>query len=105
MKDEYLDLITQFPVTDGQVLLDVSVGTGNVNLAIQAVYPDVDLKLAGVDLSIGFLTIAKRKFLSAGIDSLLMHSQVHTLPFADEIFDFVPILEGLTHFQTSLVRS
>lgn len=98
LKDEYLEMATQLPIKANQSILDVSVGTGNVNLAIQGIYPNVPLNLAGVDLSIGFLHVALEKLKKAGIQSLLLHSQVHTLPFKDKTFDIITHSGGINTF-------
>lgn len=98
IKDEYLELATQLPIKEHQSILDVSVGTGNANLALQGVYPNIPLRLAGVDLSIGFLRVAQEKFRKAGIQSLLLHSQVHTIPFRDETFDIITHSGGINTF-------
>ncbi|MFW9777596.1 MAG: class I SAM-dependent methyltransferase [Candidatus Heimdallarchaeota archaeon] len=98
LRDSYLELADHLPVQENQSILDVSVGTGNVNLAIKQVYPNLRLKLAGIDLSIGFLQVALEKFKKGGIQSLLLHSQVNSLPFKNNKFDIITHSGGINTF-------
>lgn len=89
LHEEFLNLAKRVGVKPSQRVLDISTGTGRVFLTIEEAYPDVDLKRVGVDLSIGMLRVAFRKFEDAGIEALLFQTQVKELPFADDSFDII----------------
>lgn len=98
LDEEFRKVTERIPIKSSQRILDVSVGTGSVFLTIKDVYPSVDLKLVGVDLSIGMLRVARRKFEDACIDALLFHTQVKELPFKDKSFDIITHSGGINTF-------
>lgn len=98
LMQEFTNAFEEAPLKEGQHILDVSVGTGNVNFGIQKAYPNMKFKFAGVDLSVGFLKVAQRKFKESGIESLLVHSQVFELPFPDETFDVITHSGGINTY-------
>ncbi|MFX0094520.1 MAG: methyltransferase domain-containing protein [Candidatus Hodarchaeota archaeon] len=98
IQKEITQLIEKFPIQASQQILDVSTGTGNIVFGIKEVYSNLPLKLTAIDLSKGFLQVAQRKFTSAGIDCLLIHSQVNKLPFQDETFDVITHSGGINTY-------
>lgn len=98
LKQEFHKVIEQVPIRSGQRILDVSTGTGAVFFYINDVYPNVDLELVGIDLSMGMLRVAQRKFASSGMEVLLLHTQVKEFPFEDESFDIIIHSGGINTF-------
>jgi len=98
LHEEFLKVAKLIIVKSSQRVLDISTGTGAALLTIKEVYPDVDLKLVGIDLSIGMLHVASRKFEDAGIEALFFQTQVKDLPFADESFDVITHSGGINTF-------
>jgi len=95
---EFRKVAERIPIKSSQYILDISTGTGAVPIKIKEVYPNVDLKLVGIDLSMGMLRVAKRRFEDADIDALLFHTQVKELPFRDESFDIITHSGGINTF-------
>ncbi len=98
LHEEFRKVIERIPIKSSQHVLDVSTGTGALLILIKEVYPTVDLKLVGVDLSMGMLRVAQRKLRNAGIGALLLHAQVKELPFKDESFDVIIHSGGINTF-------
>ena len=98
LKQEFRKVIEHVPIRSGQRILDVSCGTGAVFLFIKEVYPNVDLELVGIALSMGMLRVAQRKFTSSDMKVLLLHTQVKELPFKDESFDIITHSGGINTF-------
>lgn len=98
LHEEFLKLAKRINVKPFQRVLDISTGTGAAFLTIKEAHPDVDLELVGVDLSDGMLHVARRKFETAGIEALFLHTQVKGLPFADESFDIITHSGGINTY-------
>ncbi|MGH3518405.1 MAG: class I SAM-dependent methyltransferase [Haloechinothrix sp.] len=71
-------------------VLEVAIGTG-LNLSA---YP-ADVKLTGIDLSEGMLTIARTRAAKLNRDVDLEQGNAHALPFDDATFDTVVCTFGL----------
>jgi ubiquinone/menaquinone biosynthesis C-methylase UbiE len=99
LKEEFSTMLERIPVKSSCRVLDVSTGTGAVILRIGEVYPDALCELVGIDLSIGMLRVAQRKFAKAKIEVPLFHSQVRKLPFKNESFDVVTHFGGINTFK------
>ena len=80
MKKEALKVLRDVPVKPSSRILDVSTGTGNVIFLLRELHPEIDIEFVGIDLSIGMLLVAQRKFSEADIAVPLYHTQVMKLP-------------------------
>lgn len=96
--EEFRMVIKRIPIKLAQRVLDVSTGTGAEFFSIKEVYPTVKAEPVGVDLSLGMLRVALRKFKRAGIEIRLFHTQVKELPFKDESFDVITHHGGINTF-------
>jgi ubiquinone/menaquinone biosynthesis C-methylase UbiE len=98
LAEEFRRVIERIPIKPSQRVLDISTGTGAVLFGIKEGYPNVNIELVGVDLSLGMLRVAVRKFKQAGIEILLFHTRVKELPFKDESFDIITHTGGINTF-------
>jgi ubiquinone/menaquinone biosynthesis C-methylase UbiE len=98
LAEEFRRVIERIPIKPTQRVLDVSTGTGSEFLSIKEAYPNVKIEPVGVDLSLGMLRVALRKFKRAGIEIPLFHTQVKELPFNDESFDVITHHGGINTF-------
>ena len=98
MKEEFLRVLESIPIKPSSRILDVSTGTGNVIFGIEELHPGIDCEFVGVDLSIGMLRVAQRKFSEAQMAVPLLHTQVMELPFDDDSFDVVTHSGGINTF-------
>lgn len=98
MKEEFLRVLERIPIQPSSRILDVSTGTGNVIFGIEGLHPGNDCGFVGVDLSIGMLRVAQRKFSEAQMTVPLLHTQVMELPFDDDSFDVVTHSGGINTF-------
>ena len=98
MKEEFLRVLEGVPVKPSSCILDVSTGTGFVIFGIEGLHPGIDCEFFGVDLSIGMLRVAQRKFSEAQMAVPLLHTQVMELPFDDDSFDVVTHSGGINTF-------
>ena len=79
--------------SNGDVVLDVATGTGDVAFSIRKKYRT---EITGLDLSINMLEIAKKKSSKYNIDDILfIEGDAENLPFEDNTFDKVVISYGL----------
>jgi ubiquinone/menaquinone biosynthesis C-methylase UbiE len=78
------ETLRRIDVRDGEAVLDVGCGTGELLAAVAERVPGV--WLAGVDLSPGMLAVARRKL---GDRASLVAGDVGRLPFSDRRFDWV----------------
>lgn len=99
LKEEFHGILSRVPLKDSCRVLDVSTGTGAVIFRIREVYPDASCEFVGVDLSIGMLGVAQRKFVNAKMKVPLLHSQVAKLPFKNDSFDVVTHFGGINTFR------
>ncbi len=99
LRAESLRMLGRLPMAPSQRILDVSTGTGAVIFGLEELHPGSDCCFVGVDLSMGMLRVAQRKFEGAGLEVLLFHSQVTELPFEDEAFDIVTNSGGINTFR------
>jgi len=99
LKEEFHGILKRVPLKDSHRVLDVSTGTGAVILRIREVYPNVSCEFVGIDLSIGMLRVAQRKFVNAKMKVPIFHSEVAKLPFKNESFDVVTHFGGINTFR------
>jgi ubiquinone/menaquinone biosynthesis C-methylase UbiE len=98
LQEEFREVTERIPVKPSQNVLDISTGTGAMFIRFNEVYSTFAAKLVGVDLSMGMLGVAHRKFEAAGIEALLLHAQVKELPLKDASFDLVTHSGGINTF-------
>ena len=78
---------------DGDKVLDVATGTGDVAFAIRRKY---NTDIIGLDLSVNMLGIAKKKLKKFKIDDIdFIEGDAENLPFDDNTFDKIVISYGL----------
>jgi len=80
-------------------ILDMSTGTVAVIFGIIEAHPEVSCEFVGVDLSIGMLRVAQRRFVNAKMEVPLFHSQVAELPFGNGSFDIITNFGGINTFK------
>ncbi|NVL92181.1 MAG: class I SAM-dependent methyltransferase [Desulfobacterales bacterium] len=95
---EFKKAIEDVPVKHSSRVLDMSTGTGNIIFGLRELHQETDCIFVGVDLSIGMLRVAQRKFLEAQITVPLLHTQVMQLPFDDNSFDVLTHSGGINTF-------
>ena len=79
--------------SNGDKVLDVATGTGDVAFAIRKKY---DTDIIGLDLSVNMLEIAKKKLKKFKIDDIdFIEGDAEKLPFDDNTFDKIVISYGL----------
>ena len=79
--------------SDGDRVLDVATGTGDVAFTIRKKYKT---DITGLDLSVNMLEIAKRKSIKLKINDIdFIEGDAENLPFNDDTFDKVVISYGL----------
>jgi len=79
--------------SDGDKVLDVATGTGDVAFAIRRKY---NTDIIGLDLSVNMLEIAKKKLKKFKIDDIdFIEGDAENLPFDDNTFDKIVISYGL----------
>jgi SAM-dependent methyltransferase len=77
----------------GDSLLDVGCGTGGVVVAAAL----AGMRVAGADIALRWLVVARRALDDAGVDALLVAADGARLPFAPGTFDTVVSIESLEH--------
>ena len=86
-------LIKSLHFLDGDKVLDVATGTGDVAFAIRKKYKT---NIIGLDLSVNMLEIAKGKSKKLKINDIdFIEGDAESLPFSDNTFDKVVISYGL----------
>ncbi len=84
--------VEQMNVSDGEVVLDLGIGTG----ASLAFYPSGKGRVVGVDLSAGMLRECRKKIVDRGLTASVFQADAMSLPFADDTFDQVFISHVIT---------
>ena len=84
--------IEHMNVADGEVVLDLGIGTG----ASLAFYPAGKGRVVGVDLSAGMLRECRKKIAERGLTASVFQADAMSLPFADDSFDQVFISHVIT---------
>lgn len=92
MKSFYKPVVSEVSLADGERLLDVGCGTGNLLNELSSKYEG---SFYGVDLSEKMIEEAKNKLSS---DNLKV-GDVHSLPFKDNYFDYVISTEAFHHYR------
>lgn len=89
-------------------VLDVACGTGDFSIAMARKFrkkvgklPAKNIKIVGLDLSEGMLSVMKDKVEAAGLGDVitLMQGNGENMPFADNTFDAVSIAFGIRNFE------
>lgn len=93
------EMITLASLGDGQRLLDIGCGTGNLLLATGKLHPRVEL--TGLDPDPKALARAARKFRRAGLDVRCDRGFAQELPYPDGSFDRVFSSLMLHHLDTA----
>lgn len=95
---EFKKAIEDVPVKHSSRVLDMSTGTGNIIFGLGELHQETDCMFVGVDLSIGMLRVAQRKFFETKMTVPLLHTQVMQLPFDDNSFDVLTHSGGINTF-------
>ncbi|OGH21556.1 MAG: 16S rRNA (cytosine(1402)-N(4))-methyltransferase [Candidatus Levybacteria bacterium RIFCSPLOWO2_01_FULL_38_13] len=83
----YEQIISHIEPKDGDKILDVGTGTGNLAIAIKRKYPKTEV--TGVDPDPKILKIARKKIKKSKIGIKIFKAAAQSLSFEDESFDFV----------------
>ncbi len=79
--------------SDGEKVLDVATGTGDVAFAIKRKH---DVSIIGLDLSANMLKVARKKSAKSGVNDIeFIEGDAEKLPFDDNTFDKLVISYGL----------
>ncbi|MCX6352807.1 MAG: bifunctional demethylmenaquinone methyltransferase/2-methoxy-6-polyprenyl-1,4-benzoquinol methylase UbiE [Bacteroidetes bacterium] len=83
---------------NSKTILDVATGTGDLAIAI-AKLPDV--KITGVDISEGMLTVGRKKIENKNLQKIITLSwgDSENLDFADNSFDAITVAFGVRNFE------
>ena len=83
-------------------LLDVATGTADLALQASKMLPNV--RIDGIDLSEGMLSVARKKVQAQGLQAqiALQRADAEALPFGDAQFDAVTVGFGLRNFENPL---
>ncbi len=84
--------IEHMNVSDGEVVLDLGIGTG----ASLAFYPPAKGRVVGVDLSAGMLRECRKKIVDRGLSASVFQADAMHLPFGDDTFDQIFISHVIT---------
>ncbi len=86
--------IEQMNVSEGEVVLDLGIGTG----ASLAFYPADKGRIIGIDLSVGMLRECRKKIADRGMSARadVFQADAMNLPFADDSFDQIFISHVIT---------
>lgn len=89
--------VTSLPVQNGQRLLDMAGGTGDISFLIQKTYGALDVQSVVCDLTHGMLDVGQQRDEACTYASRLSWccGDAQKLPFADETFDGYTISFGL----------
>ena len=79
-------------------VLDVATGTGDLAIALSEIS---DLKIVGLDISEGMLSVGKEKIKKKNLTQRieLLHGDSENLPFEDHFFDAVTVAFGVRNFE------
>jgi SAM-dependent methyltransferase len=96
-------LISMTEIADGETVLDVGTGTGVVALQVARQVGEQG-RVVGIDLSEGMLAMARRRAMTAGLESRLEFQTMdaESLDFGSESFDAAVSLYALRHFPNPL---
>jgi 2-polyprenyl-3-methyl-5-hydroxy-6-metoxy-1,4-benzoquinol methylase len=72
-------------------ILDIGVGLGRILQKIKNTFPEKELELYGIDISIGYLSVAKTKGIEVSC------SNIEDLPYKDNFFDIIICTDVLEH--------
>lgn len=87
----------QRSVKDGDPILDVATGTGDVAIHLRSLFPSSPI--TGIDLSEGMMEIARRKVAGRGLrDINFQKADCLAMPFTDNQFAAVTVAYGVRNF-------
>jgi len=72
-------------------ILDIGVGLGRILQKIKNTFPEKELELYGIDISIGYLSVAKTKGIEVSC------ANIEDLPYKDNLFDIIICTDVLEH--------
>jgi len=72
-------------------ILDIGVGLGRILQKIKNTFPEKELELYGIDISIDYLSVAKTKGIEVSC------SNIEDLPYKDNFFDIIICTDVLEH--------
>jgi len=90
-------VVERLRLRPGEAALDVSCGTGTDHIAMSGMMGGKGL-LAGVDLSMAMLRVARKKLEERGVRADLYRANASYLPFDDRTFDSLYHFGGLNTF-------
>lgn len=91
-------LINYFPINNGNLILDISTGTG-VNLFPLSKKVGKEGTVIGLDLSQNMLSIARKKLIKKKISNVMLNrADACYLPYKDNVFDGVISTGGFNTF-------
>jgi demethylmenaquinone methyltransferase / 2-methoxy-6-polyprenyl-1,4-benzoquinol methylase len=101
------DFISMLPTSQGQQILDVAGGTGDIALKLQQTYPHLGLDIIVCDLTPDMLMVGQDRALNSGYVQNIhwVCGNAESLPIPDESIDLYTIAFGLrnvTHIEKAL---
>ncbi|MHA1924355.1 MAG: class I SAM-dependent methyltransferase [Candidatus Thorarchaeota archaeon] len=101
MMKERENLKRLIPIEGPVKMLDVSVGTAANFVALHNAFNGQQMgrfNLHGLDLSLGMLSVSRRKVNALGLEVSLVHGSVFNIPYKDKSFDIVSHSGGINTF-------
>jgi ubiquinone/menaquinone biosynthesis C-methylase UbiE len=98
IKQDPRQFYSYLEVQEGQHILDVGCGTGDLTRPLAALVGPGG-RVVGVDYSLTMVEEARRRAAEEGSPVEFVHADVHALPFGDAEFDAVQVLLVLQHLR------
>jgi len=77
-------------------VLDCGIGCGSLSIALNSILPD-HVAFYGIDMSAAMLATADVMMRQTGLLPQLKQADIHSIPYADQSFDFVMAAHVLEH--------